>query len=108
MAHGMSSIRADGKVRAIASVLVAARMVLAVPGAASAAMTVTVGSRAVGRIAPGFLGLSMEMRGVESYTGFDSNHINPVLEQLIRELDPGQNVVLRLGGDTTDWTWYPI
>jgi hypothetical protein len=83
-------------------------MALAVPNAASGAMTVTVNSRAVGRIAPGFLGLSMEMRGVESYTGFNSNQINPVLEQLIRELDPGQNAVLRLGGDTTDWTWYPI
>jgi hypothetical protein len=82
--------------------------VLAVPSAASGAMSVTVASRAVGRITPGFLGLSMEIRGVESYTGFNSNGINPVLEQLIRELDPGQTAVLRLGGDTTDWTWYPV
>ncbi len=104
----MSPTRANAKARAIAGVLVAALTVLALPSVASGAMSVTVDSRAVRRIAPGFLGLSMEMRGVESYTGFNSNRINPVFEQLLRELDPGQQVLLRLGGDTTDWTWYPV
>jgi hypothetical protein len=69
---------------------------------------ITVSDRAVGRIPAGFLGLSMEIRGVEAYTGFDSNAINPVFEQLVRNLDPDQRPVLRLGGDTEDWTWYPI
>jgi hypothetical protein len=31
-----------------------------------------------------------------------------VFEQLIRDLDPGQRPVLRLAGDSTDWSWYPI
>ena len=31
-----------------------------------------------------------------------------MLEQLVRNLDPGQRPVLRLGGDTGDWSWYPI
>jgi hypothetical protein len=77
-------------------------------GAAAATLVVSVGRNAVARVQPGFLGLSMEIRGVEAYTGFDSERVDPVFEQLIRQLDPGQHPVLRLGGDTTDWTWYPV
>jgi len=77
---------------------------------ASAAGTVpvTVTGRPVGRFPAGFLGLSTEIRAIEGYTGFDSNAVNPVFERLIRNLAPGQRPVLRLGGDTGDWTWYPI
>jgi hypothetical protein len=28
--------------------------------------------------------------------------------QLIRDLSPGQAPSLRIGGDTTDWTWWPV
>ena len=28
--------------------------------------------------------------------------------QLVRNLNPGQAPVLRIGGDTTDWTWWPV
>jgi hypothetical protein len=59
-----------------------------------------------GTVQSGFLGLSFEIRGIESYTGTDPRAINPVFEQLIRNLDPGQRPVLRLGGDSTDWSWY--
>jgi Glycosyl hydrolase family 79 C-terminal beta domain len=62
-----------------------------------------------GRAVPaGFVGLSMELPSLVSYAGQDAQAINPVLEQLIRNLAPGQRPVLRLGGDSTDWTWYPI
>jgi hypothetical protein len=94
--------------RAAVGSLCAALALLASAGSAAATITVTVGRNAVGRVRPGFLGLSMEIRGVEAYTGFDSNRIDPVFEQLIRQLDPGQHPVLRIGGDTTDWTWYPV
>jgi hypothetical protein len=70
--------------------------------------SVTVTSGPVGRITPGFLGLSLEVRGVEVYTGYDSNELNPVFEQLVRDLTPGQRPVLRLAGDSTDWCWAPI
>ena len=30
-----------------------------------------------------------------------------MLAQLIRNLAPGQSPVLRIGGDSTDWTWWP-
>ena len=31
-----------------------------------------------------------------------------MLVQLLRNLDPGQAPVLRIGGDSTDGTWWPI
>jgi hypothetical protein len=59
-------------------------------------------------IPPGFVGLSLEISSLESYAGHDPSAVNPVLEQLIRNLAPAQRPVLRLGGDTTDRTWWPI
>ena len=78
--------------------------------AADAAGTVvTVGRATVGRAVPaGFVGLSMEIPSVESYAGHDPQAIDPVFEQLVRNLAPGQSPVLRIGGDSTDWTWYPV
>jgi hypothetical protein len=73
------------------------------------AAVVTVGRAAVGRAVPaGFVGLSMEIPSVVSYAGQDPQAIDPVFEQLIRNLAPGQSPVLRIGGDSTDWTWYPV
>jgi hypothetical protein len=66
-------------------------------------------SGATGRTIPsGFLGLSLEYPAVEAYAGSDPKAINPVFEQLIRNLTPGQTPNLRIGGDTTDWTWWPV
>jgi hypothetical protein len=56
----------------------------------------------------GFLGLSLEYRAIEAYAGSDPNAINPVLEQLISNLSPGQAPRIRIGGDSTDWTWWPV
>ncbi len=62
-----------------------------------------------GRAIPaGFLGLSVEYPAVEAYAGDDPTAIDPVLVQLIRNLSPGQRPVLRIGGDSTDWTWWPV
>ncbi|MBV9818283.1 MAG: hypothetical protein JOZ07_08060 [Solirubrobacterales bacterium] len=56
-----------------------------------------------GRPVPdGFLGLSMEFQAVRAYTGSNARAVNPVLEQLIRNLSPGQAPRLRIGGDSTD------
>jgi hypothetical protein len=60
------------------------------------------------RIPLGFLGLSFEYPAVEAYAGHDPKAVNPVLVQLIRNLSPGQAPNLRIGGDTTDWTWWPV
>jgi hypothetical protein len=59
-------------------------------------------------IAPGFLGLSFEYNSIEPYAGTDPRAVDPVFVQLIRNLNPGQSPVLRIGGDTTDSTWWPV
>ncbi len=94
--------------RGVVVSLFAAFALLLSAGSAAAAVVVAVGRSAVARVQPGFLGLSFELRGIEGYTGFAPDAINPAFEQLIRNLDPGQRPVLRLGGDTGDWSWYPI
>ena len=58
-------------------------------------------------IASGFLGVSMEYSTVEAYEGGAIGGPNPVLATLIRALAPGQTPVLRIGGDSTDWAWWP-
>ncbi len=72
------------------------------------ALRLTVG-RATGRTVPaGFLGLSLEYPAVAAYAGSDPGAVNPVFLQLIRNLSPHQAPDLRIGGDTTDWTWWPV
>jgi hypothetical protein len=76
---------------------------------AQAPVTVKVG-RAIAnaQVPPGFLGLSIEWWAVEAYAGPNPNAINPVLVALIRNLVPDQTGVLRIGGVTTDKTWWPV
>jgi hypothetical protein len=70
--------------------------------------TLTVGGARNGRvIRPGFLGLSLEFSTLEAYAGTDPARVNPVFVQLIRNLSPGQRPELRIGGDSTDWAWWP-
>jgi hypothetical protein len=72
-------------------------------------VTVTVNPAQVqGRIPPGFLGLSVEYWAVETYAGRNPAAINPVFVQLVRNLMPGQQGSLRIGGVTTDHTWWPV
>jgi len=65
-------------------------------------------ARVSGPIPSGFVGFSFEFDAVRDYTGSDSRAINPVLVQLIRDVAPGQAPVLRIGGNSTDFTWWPI
>ncbi len=55
-----------------------------------------------------FVGLSIETATLEAYAGQDPLAIDPVFEELFRNLAPGQRPVLRIGGDTTDRTWWPV
>jgi len=100
-ARGPGAAQASGLVTTQASQILAARA----PGV----VRLAVSDRATGRPIPaGFLGLSLEYPAVEAYAGSDPSAINPVFLQLIRNLSPGQAPNLRIGGDTTDWTWWPV
>jgi hypothetical protein len=71
--------------------------------------TVTVSHGAGGpAIQSGFLGLSLENTAIIPYAGSDPRAPDPVFLQLVRNLTPGQSPQLRIGGDSTDWAWYPV
>ncbi len=72
-------------------------------------VSVRVGKGAVSQPVPsGFVGFSFEFSAVRDYTGSDPRAINPVLVQLIRDVAPGQAPILRVGGNSTDETWWPL
>jgi hypothetical protein len=78
-------------------------------GIPSTATRLAVTQATFGRpISPGFLGLSLEYNSIEPYAGTNPRAVDPVFVQLVRNLNPGQSPVLRIGGDTTDWTWWPV
>lgn len=54
----------------------------------------------------GFLGLSVEYMALEAYAGTDAAALDPVFIQLLRNL--GRPLVLRVGGNSTDATWWPV
>ncbi len=71
------------------------------------AAVVTVGPGPRELLPAGFLGLSIEYPALEAYAGTDPSSVDPVFEQLVRNLSPGQAPVLRIGGNSADRTWWP-
>jgi hypothetical protein len=72
-------------------------------------VSASVGSNPSGQpLAPGFTGVSLEYSALHVYTGRDPRAVNPVLIGLIRNLALGQSPVLRIGGNSADYTWWPI
>ena len=71
--------------------------------------TVTVSARSAPSpvIPPGFVGIALELPSLPQFAGTDPAHPDPVLLKLIRNLAPGQSPILRLGGDSTDYSWWP-
>jgi hypothetical protein len=81
----------------------------AIPTASAAPQPLLIGGPATSTTIPaGFLGLSLEYFAIEPYAGPNPSDMDPVFARLIRNLSPGQAPVLRIGGDTTDRTWWPV
>jgi hypothetical protein len=59
-------------------------------------------------VAPGFVGISTTFSAMPGEAGSDPAAIDPVFVQLLKNLAPGQQPVIRIGGDSTDWTWWPV
>lgn len=107
---------------AIAAIAIAAVIVLSSggPGASArtaaladvenappASETVAVGSAPIApALSPGFLGFSVEYQSIAVNTG-PASHPDTVFDQLVTNVNPGQRPVIRIGGDSTDHTWYP-
>ena len=58
----------------------------------------------------GFLGLALEFPTIPQwvYGGSSTGVVDPVLLQLIRNLDPVGRPVLRIGGQSADRAWWPV
>jgi hypothetical protein len=70
---------------------------------------VVVGSQPAGRpVPPGFVGTSIEYWALPAYAGPDPGAVNPLFARLLRWLAPGQTPVVRIGGNSTDETWWPL
>jgi hypothetical protein len=75
----------------------------------SAAVAVTVGVSGVSpAVAPGFVGLATEFWDIEKDVGTNPAEPDVPFEQIAHNLAPHGGFVLRIGGDSTDWTWWPI
>ena len=59
-------------------------------------------------IANDFLGLALEYSTIPTWVGNGSEPANPVLAQLIRNLNPAGDLSLRIGGQSTDRAWWPV
>jgi hypothetical protein len=71
-------------------------------------VTANVSSTQTGQaMAPGFVGLSLEYSAIHRYLGRNPNALNPVFTQLVSALGGG-SPVLRIGGDSSDHTWWPL
>ncbi len=98
--------------RALAAIALGALLVLAAgpgrAGAGTASTTVTVTREVSSPAIPaGFVSPSFELTALLTYAGKDPQAVDSVFEQLVRNLAP-QHPVIRLGGDSTDWSWYPV
>ncbi len=72
------------------------------------ALRVEVASNATSRpVPPGYIGLSIEFTSSLLYSGRNPAAPNPTFVRLVQALNPNAAPVIRFGGDTTDWTWWP-
>jgi hypothetical protein len=93
----------------IAAVLALVLASIAIASPPATATVLTTGGPATDRAIPaGFLGLSLEYFAIPAYAGANPSAVDPVFVQLIRNLAGGNPPELRIGGDTTDRTWWPV
>jgi hypothetical protein len=79
------------------------------PTGAGGAVSVQVDPTAVQRTIPAdYLGLSLEYWTLENYAGRDPNAINPIFVRLLHDVLPPRGGIIRIGGVTTDKTWWPV
>lgn len=79
------------------------------PHAISAGASLVVTGRELGRpVSSSFVGVSIEYPTLPSYAGDDPRAINPVFEELVRNLAPKQRPSLRISGASADRSWWPI
>jgi hypothetical protein len=75
----------------------------------AAPIAVTVGHDAAGPpIRAGFVGITTEFWDMFKEAGTNPAQPDTAFEQVLKNLAPDGGFDLRIGGDTTDWTWWPV
>jgi hypothetical protein len=59
-------------------------------------------------ISPGFVGLAIEYKTVPYYIGSTAQDPNTVFLQLLRNITDGAQPWVRIGGESTDRSWWPV
>ncbi len=106
----LSRLHRTGLVAVLAAVLavISASCGNASVASSGSGATLHVTSSYVGpKVPSGFLGISTEYTGLSTYTG-NSTTVDQPFVQLMKNLNPNGSPVLRIGGDSTDWAWWPI
>jgi hypothetical protein len=103
-------VAAAALVVALAGLFAPARPGFASPTSADAdTLSATVATNPSGPSMPeGFVGVSFEFRAVHQYAGNNPLAIDPVLLNLLKGLTPDQQPVIRIGGNSTDDSWWPL
>jgi len=79
------------------------------PSGPGSSVSVQVDPTAVQRTIPAdYLGLSLEYWTLENYAGRNPKAINPIFVRLLRDILPPRGGIVRVGGVTTDKTWWPV
>ncbi|HET9125951.1 MAG TPA: hypothetical protein VFN65_13810, partial [Solirubrobacteraceae bacterium] len=88
---------------------VATILTLLLLGAAARAASVSVSTTPVSGATPsGFLGISIKYPSLHKFSGSNPAKINTAFLNLLGDIAPGQRPVLRIGGESADWSWVPI
>jgi hypothetical protein len=77
-------------------------------GTAGGPVPVAVGSYAGPPIRAGFVGITTEFWDMFKEVGTNPAQPDAAFEQVLKNLAPYGGFDLRIGGDTTDWTWWPV
>ncbi len=107
MAAVHSSTSSPRRVLVALLATIAAGMCLS--GAVARAATVTVSPNPVSAAAPsGFLGISIKYPSLLKFAGTNPGKVNVAFLNLLGDIAPGQRPVLRIGGESADWSWVPV
>jgi hypothetical protein len=88
---------------------VATILTLLLLGTAARAASVSVSTTPVSGATPGgFLGISIKYPSLRKFAGSNPAKINTAFLNLLGDIAPGQRPVLRIGGESADWSWVPI
>jgi len=77
-------------------------------GGARAATVSVIDTPVSGATPSGFLGISIKYPSLLKFAGTNPSKVNTAFLNLLGDIAPGQRPVLRIGGESADWSWVPI